>query len=130
MKIAFLTRNKSYPKGEVYLNVLHVDPFSQNIELLETAYEAEMNGGIRDDVIYKAFVTQVTSIRGLDVSFICQYNDSIIFDCITSTKQLPIRFPMPVSTKEADENKYFNEIDKEIEWETSMEITKGAVPLK
>jgi hypothetical protein len=86
MKIAFLTRNMSGPKGEVYLNVLNVDPFGKRFELFETSYEAEMKGGIRDDIIFKSFVTQVTSVRGLDVSFICQYNDSIIFDCITSTR--------------------------------------------
>ena len=70
------------------MNVLHVDSFASpyKVELLETFFEAEMKGGIRDDVIFKAFVTQVRSVRGLDVSFICQYNDSIIFDCITSTK--------------------------------------------
>lgn len=71
-------------------------------ELWTTEYEAGMDGGIRDDSIYQAFVTQVTSVRGLDVSFVCQYNDAIIFDCITSTKQLPIRFPMPKSSKEDD----------------------------
>ena len=86
MKVAFLTRNKTGINGEIYLNVLNIDPFSQNMELLETSYEAEMKGGIRDDVIFKAFILQVTSVRGLDVSFICQYNDSIVFDCITSTK--------------------------------------------
>ena len=62
---------------------------------MTTKYEAGMDGGIRDDCIYKAIVTQVTSARGIDVAFACQYNDAIIFDCITSTKQHPIRFPLP-----------------------------------
>ena len=57
MKIAFLTRNMSGPKGEVYLNVLNVDPFGKRFELFETSYEAEMKGGIRDDIIFKSFVT-------------------------------------------------------------------------
>ena len=72
-KIAFLTRNKSGPEGEVYLNILHVDPYASpmKFELWTTEYEAEMSGGIRDDCIYNAFVMQVTSVRGLDVSFVC-----------------------------------------------------------
>jgi hypothetical protein len=38
---------------------------------------------------------------------------------------------MPMSRKEEDMNKYFsNELEKEIEWETSLDITKGAVPMK
>ena len=112
MKVAFLTRNITGPKGEIFLNVLDIDPFSQKVQLLESPYEAEMRGGIRDDMIFKAYVLQVTSARGLDVAFICQYNDSIIFDCITSTKQLPIRFPMPASQKIEDIEKCFsNEIE-------------------
>ena len=89
-----------------------------------------MSGGIRDDCIYNAFVMQVTSVRGLDVSFVCQYNDAIIFDCITSTKQLPIRFPMPLSNKTEDREKYFNNLENEIEWETTLDITKGGMPMK
>ena len=99
-------------------------------ELWTTEYEAGMDGGIRDDSIYQAFVTQVTSVRGLDVSFVCQYNDAIIFDCITSTKQLPIRFPMPKSSKEDDQELYFNAAEKEIEWEYALDICKGASPMK
>ena len=38
---------------------------------------------------------KVTSARGMDVTFVAQYNDRIIFDCITSQRQLPIRFPLP-----------------------------------
>ena len=87
-----------------------------------------MEGGIRDDVIFKAFITQLRSVRGIDVSFVCQYNDSIIFDCITSTKQLPIRFPMP--SKPEDKDKYFNDEEKKIDWDESLDITKGAVPFK
>jgi hypothetical protein len=127
-RIAFLTRQK--PKngdvGAVYLNILQVDPYSEttNFELLTTKYEAEMDGGVRDDVIYKAFVMQVTSLRGIDVAFVCQYNDSIIFDCITSTKQNPIRFPMPSVMKDDE--------FEGVEWESNacMDICKGATPIK
>ena len=72
-KIAFLSRDKSGRDGQVFLNILQVDPFSSQMkfELLTTDYEAEMSGGIRDDCIYKAYVMQVTSVRGLDVAFVC-----------------------------------------------------------
>jgi hypothetical protein len=46
----------------------------------------------------------VKSGRGVDVTLCLQYNDSIIFDCITSTKQKPISFP--VTKQELDEEKY------------------------
>lgn len=51
---------------------------------------------------------EVTSARGLDVTFIAQYNDRIIFDCVTSTKQLPLRFPLPAT---AIEEKTWRETD-------------------
>ena len=61
-KIAFIARdwhgrNSDEEWGEVYLNVLIVDPFTQKVELLETGYEADMNGGIVDDYIYSAYIT-------------------------------------------------------------------------
>ena len=70
------------------MNLLNIDTYSSplHFELMTTEFDAEMSGGVRDDCIYKSFITQVTSVRGLDVSFVIQYNDSIIFDCITSTK--------------------------------------------
>ena len=61
-KIAFMARdwhgrNSDEEWGEVYLNVLIVDPFTQKVELLETSYEADLNGGIVDDYIYSAYIT-------------------------------------------------------------------------
>lgn len=98
-RVAFITRDKTGPEGALYLNVLEIDTYAapMKFQLWTTEFDAGMDGGIRDDCIYKAFIAQVTSVRSLDVTFICQYNDAIIFDCITSTKQKPIRFPMPMS---------------------------------
>ena len=67
-----------------------------------------MEQGMSDDVIQKALAIQLNSERGLDVAFVAQYNDRIIFDCVTSTKQNPLRFPTPVSKQEADEWKKFD----------------------
>ena len=67
-----------------------------------------MDEGMSDDVIQKALAIQVNSERGLDVAFVAQYNDRIIFDCVTSTKQLPLRFPTPVSKHEEEEWKKFD----------------------
>ena len=94
-----MTRDKHGRDGEIYLSVLQIDPFSQKVELLETGYEAKMDGGIIDDYIYSAHIAQVSSYRGLDVTFIIQYNDAIIFDCITALNQKPMRFPMPTVDK-------------------------------
>ena len=58
-----------------------------------------MDGGIIDDYIYSAHVAQVASYRGLDLTFIIQYSDTIIFDCITALHQKPMRFPMPIDSK-------------------------------
>ena len=55
-RIAFMTRNKHGRDGAIYLNVLSIDPFSEKVELLESGYEAKMNGGIIDDYIYKIMV--------------------------------------------------------------------------
>ena len=52
-----MTRDYHGKEGEVYLNVLSIDPFTQKVELFETSYEADMNGGINDDYIFSAFVT-------------------------------------------------------------------------
>ena len=100
-KIAFLTRKfnvceSGCDKGDMLLNVLSIDSYSQpmKFELYTTDYEACMDEGMSDDSIQKVVATQVTSVRGLDVAFVAQYNDRIIFDCITSTRQNPIRFPL------------------------------------
>jgi len=105
-KIAFLTRKFKVcegecDKGDMLLNVLSIDSYSQpmKFELFTTDYEACMDEGMSDDTIQKCVATQVTSVRGLDVAFVAQYNDRVIFDCITSTKQPPIRFPL-FDTKE------------------------------
>ena len=51
-----MTRNKHGRDGAIYLNVLLIDPFSHRVELLESGYEANMNGGIIDDYIYSAHI--------------------------------------------------------------------------
>lgn len=108
-KIAFITRSfgkcergSSCERGDMLLNVLEIDNFCSpmKFELHTTHYEACMDEGMQDDNIQKCIVTQVTSVRGLDVAFIAQYNERIIMDCITSTKQLPVRFPLPANKKE------------------------------
>ena len=115
-KIAFVTRcfkeeededdddvGLCEPKeGEMFLNVLSIDSYSSpmRFELYTTNYEAAMEEGVSDDAIQKCVAMQMTSQRGLDVTFIAQYNDRIIYDCITSTKQLPLHFPMPATKAE------------------------------
>lgn len=93
--IAFLTKepkgtcgdDDECKKGDIFLNILHVDVFASPMTFTHwrTEYEACMQGGTRDDVIRKSFVLQVQSSRGNDVTLVNQYNDSIIFDCITAT---------------------------------------------
>ena len=107
-KIGFMTRHFNvedgeFDKGEMLLNILSIDSYStpMRFELYTTKYEAAMDEGMSDDSIQVCFASEITSVRGLDVAFIAQYNDRIIMDCITSTKQLPIRFPMPTDQKEA-----------------------------
>lgn len=70
------------------LNILYVDSYSEPMvfEHYTTDYEACMMEGCRDDVIHKAYAFEVKSGRGCDVTLAVQYNDSIIFDCVTSTK--------------------------------------------
>jgi hypothetical protein len=63
-----------------------------------------MLGGSRDDNIYKSYAIQVNSSRGVDVTLVNQYNDAIIFDCITSTKQKPIKFPFDYNNNEDEED--------------------------
>ena len=100
-RVGFLTRVKGHcgdddcEKGDVIFNIIEVDSYSfpMQYNLYSTHYEACMNGGVRDDIMHKAVVMQVQSHRGLDVTLCCQYNDGIVFDCITSTKQDPIFFP-------------------------------------
>jgi hypothetical protein len=72
--------------------------------LYTTEYEACMSEGSRDDVMHKSFVIQVNSSRGVDVTLCNQYNDSIIFDCITSTRQKPIMFPYNPNNEEEYED--------------------------
>ena len=115
-KIAFLTRKygvcdkSDCMKGDMLLNVLSVDSYSNPMQfkLYTTKYEACMDEGMSDDVIQKALAIQLTSERGLDVAFVAQYNDRIIFDCVTSTKQLPLRFPTPFSKQEEEEWRKFD----------------------
>lgn len=129
-KIAFLTRkrdiceNEECVKGDVLLNILVIDTYSRpmKFDLYTTKYEACMEEGICDDTIYNAFVMQMTSVRGLDVSFVCQYNDRIIFDCITSTRQMPIRFPLAEDKDQVKKLKKNNFEDHEM-WEP-MELSK------
>jgi hypothetical protein len=90
--------------GDMFLNVLSIDSYSSpmRFELFTTNYEACMEEGVADDAIQRCVAMQMTSQRGLDVSFIAQYNDRIIYDCVTSTKQLPIRFPLPANKAEEE----------------------------
>lgn len=128
--MAFLTRKQGIcdseecSKGDVLLNILVIDTYSKpmKFDLYTTKFEACMEEGICDDTIYSAFVMQMTSVRGLDVSFVCQYNDRVIFDCITSTRQLPIRFPLAQNEKEVKMLKK-NDFEEHEMWEP-MELSK------
>ena len=79
------------------MNLLYVDSYSEpmTFTLYTTDYEACMQRGCRDDVIRSAFAIEVKSARSTDATLCIQYNDSIVFDCITSTAQKPIIFPRP-----------------------------------
>lgn len=94
-KIAFVTRKNR----DLLLNVLSIDSYSSpmKFELFTTTYEACMDEGMADDAIQRCVAMQMTSARGLDVTFVAQYNDRIIYDCITSLYQAPIRFPLPAN---------------------------------
>ncbi len=92
--IAFLTRvhgaceeGESCETGDLLLNLLYVDSYSEpmTFTLYTTDYEACMQEGCRDDVIRTAFAIEVQSARSTDATLCIQYNDSIVFDCITST---------------------------------------------
>jgi len=88
-----------------------------------------MSEGMSDDTIQNCVAMQVTSSRGLDVAFVAQYNDRIVYDCVTSTVQLPILFPMPQNRAEKEERSEYDPdfmpIDGEDrEWE-AMEICKS-----
>lgn len=113
--IAFLTRSQNKcdkgincNKGDIFLNLLVVESYAEpmTFTLYTTEYEACMTEGSRDDVMHKSFVIQVNSSRGVDVTLCNQYNDCIIFDCITSTKQAAIKFPFnkKVNTEEEYED--------------------------
>lgn len=67
--------------------MLQIDSYGSTIkyELSTTDYEACMDEGVSDDYVQKSITAQLTSERGLDVTFIMQYRDRIIFDCVTST---------------------------------------------
>ena len=70
---------------------------------------------------------QITSVRGMDVTFVAQYNDRVIFDCITSQKQLPIRFPLPTAEEEKawrDNDPDFKKDDGDIKFE-QLDVCKG-----
>lgn len=98
-------------------------------ELNTTHYEACMEEGMSDDSIQNCFAMQVTSSRGLDVAFIAQYNDRIIYDCVTSTVQLPIRFPLPATKAEQDLAEEDTDFIKNEEWEM-MDICKGGTMIR
>ena len=89
-KIAFVTRKNDGESehGDMYLNVLSIDSYSKpmKFELFTTNYEASMDEGMSDDSIKNCIALCVTSARGLDVAFVAQYNDRIVYDCVTSTK--------------------------------------------
>ena len=110
-KIAFITRKfhvcekkELCERGDILLNVLSIDSYSSpmKFELNTTHYEACMEEGMSDDTIQSCVAMQVTSSRGLDVAFVAQYNDRIVYDCVTSTVQLPILFPMPQNSDERE----------------------------
>ena len=138
-KIAFLTRTFREDEddddkmiGDMFLNILSIDSYSSpmKFELYTTHYEACMEEGMSDDSIQKCIVTQVTSARGLDVAFVAQYNDRVIYDCITSTKQLPVRFPLPINRQEADKWKDIDpDFNKKDEFE-QMDICRGGTMIR
>lgn len=110
--VAFLTRalhkcdkGEECEKGDILLNILHVESFAEpmTFTLFTTNYEACMMEGARDDVMHKVFAFEVQSSRGVDVTLCNQYNDSIVFDCITSTRQKPIIFPLGKEQEEEEE---------------------------
>ena len=83
------------------LNVLSIDTYAtpMRFELYTTTYEASMEEGMNDDQFQSCIAMQVTSSRGLDVALVAQYNDRIIYDCVTSTVQQPVRFPLPANNE-------------------------------
>lgn len=116
------------------LNVLTIDSYSNpmRFELNVTDYEACMEEGMSDDSIQSCICMQVTSSRGLDVAFLAQYNDRIIYDCITSVVQPPIRFPMPSTVAEREQWESIDpDFDLEFDrgWE-GMEICKSGVMVR
>lgn len=106
-RIAFLT--KSYccedydcETGDLLLNILSMDTYSspQQFKLFTTTYEACMQEGCRSDVCHLAYCIKVITSRGVDVALCMQFNDSIVFDCITSTSQEPIQVPLLAADKD------------------------------
>ena len=96
-RVAFITRTKGAcqtngkklpcKRGDLILNVLQIDSYGSNMKykLSTTTFEACIDEGISDDYVQNSITAQLTSKRGLDVTFIMQYRDRIIFDCVTST---------------------------------------------
>jgi hypothetical protein len=50
-------------------------------------------GGLRDDAIQKVICTSTQTMLGTDLVLVCQYNDCIIFDCITNYSVQSIQVP-------------------------------------
>lgn len=82
------------------------NPFAKEDEEMEEADLFE--GGVRDDETYSAYVIQINSARGTDIAFACQYNDCIIFDCITFDSQPPVQCPRLQNY--FDNKMYFDEL--------------------
>jgi len=87
------------------LNILQVDTYAQpmTFQLYTTDYEACMQEGARRDILHSAYVTKVNTARGIDTTLALQYNDGVIFDCITSTIQPPLLCPVNKLTENDDD---------------------------
>jgi hypothetical protein len=100
IRVVFLTKakGKCSPEctiGDMLINVMEIDPYSSPMKFTihTSPYEACMGGGVRNDLIIRSFVINAISDRGYDIVLACQYNDCVIFDCVTSTRQEPIKVP-------------------------------------
>jgi len=65
-RVGFLTRTKGNSsdednKGDVLFNIIEVDSYSFPMKYTHyvTKFEAGMSGGVRDDIMHRAFVLQV-----------------------------------------------------------------------
>lgn len=106
--MAFAVKKTTEDKQKnMFIKLLEIDPYSNPItyKSYDSVYNAYMcdrknegdnsedeepEGGVRDDVTLGTFSVQITSRRGCDQAFVSQYNDCIIFDCITHDVQRPI----------------------------------------